>query len=751
MRRAVHDLIALRIFLFLFLCFSCSSLHHSPEYSLSSSGTPSYCSLLHVPPAPNPNPLPKPYLGIYLTSKRLEAPGPDCKDTDYIQAAGVIDGSPADDAGIRKGDVILSVNGIPTCRYQGSIFTAFRKTIEHQEIGSALAMDVMRDGRRLSLTARLKEAPARFQPEAVHASMGGCAAPSLLENTLRARGSIAAFSGITDGLALRTNMIHNPGWSHDMESGRLQLGETTYLMRHPLASGAVAKELSGRLVSPLHEGNRQMAEIVHAAAGLIDIDLPRPGAAQEITFPGLLRAMAETKNAIERALSGLGPEEKALLREKALRPWDDDAWDTVLELSMKFDRGELLGAFSPLLPFLSRDNLSILKKDLIGRFGHNTGPLLHESMTEIGKVIVGGPGPNVYTEDAALILDLGGDDLYLNNAGGTRPGMPVALVIDWDGNDRYITKESFSQGAGVLGGGFLLDLAGDDTFVSPDGSQGAGFYGIGLLYHSGGDSEYSAGSFAQGTGQMGIGLLLDRKGNDLYLCSHHGQGLGLFGGAGILIDEAGDDHYRLGGSEPDFRDPLKSTTSVGQGFGKGVRPEDGNHGIPGGIGILIDEGGDDVYLADYFAQGSSYYYGTGILVDMAGNDRYIAGRYAQGAGIHSSVGVFIDEAGDDSYYTSYGVAQGMGHDYGVGFFEDDAGDDNYWGGTLVQGATTVGGIGLFIDMAGKDRYSCRGEGQGFATEADSAAIMITPGRAGGPESGGSGKMSIKLDLKYSEQ
>jgi len=711
----------------------------------------SYCELLHVPSAPNPHSPPKPYLGIYLSSGKLEEPVSGCKDNAFIQVAGIIGGSPAEETGLRKDDIIISINSTPTCRHTGNIFTDFKKMIEHQEIGSAATIDVMRGGQRLSLTTRLKRAPPHNQQEAMHPDIGACSAPSLLSNKLDVQGGLTVFNSVIDRLYQRSNAIHNPGWPYEKETNPLQLRELTYLMRHPLASGAVAKGLTLELVSPLHEKNWGLEETVRKAAGLLDLDLPPNSPPDGITFPGLLRTMEETKSKVEHALSRLRPEEKALLREKALRPWDDDKWNAVLDISNGFDRGELLAAFTPLLSFFTRDNLSLLKEDLIARFGHNKGPILFEATTPIGKVIVGGQGPNVYTEDAALILDLGGDDLYLNNAGGTRPDIPVALVIDWEGNDRYITNEIFSQGAGVLGGGFLLDLSGNDTFVSADGSQGAGFFGIGLLYHDRGNSIYKARSFSQGTGQMGIGLIVNKTGNDHYLCSNDAQGLGLFGGAGILIDEAGDEYYQLGGSEPDFRDPLKSTVSMGQGFGKGIRPEKGTHGVPGGTGILIDEKGDDTYIADYFAQGSSYYYGLGILNDMAGNDQYISGRYSQGAGIHSSVGIFVDQRGNDFYYASFGVAQGMGHDYGIGFFEDDHGDDYYWGGTLVQGATTMGSVGVFIDRDGIDRYWHLDSGQGFATESDSIAVMITTESAAGLKNPVDDKRSIRLGLKPLDQ
>jgi len=144
--------------------------------------------------------------------------------------------------------------------------------------------------------------------------------------------------------------------------------------------------------------------------------------------------------------------------------------------------------------------------------------------------------------------------------------------------------------------------------------------------------------------------------------------------------------------------------------------------------MLIDRKGNDTYIADYFAQGSSYYYGLGILTDSAGDDQYFSGRYAQGAGIHSSVGVLVDRKGNDFYYSSFGVGQGMGHDFGVGFFEDDEGENRYQGGTLVQGAATNGSIGILIDPKGPGKGSYQSEGQAFAEAENSMGLMIQKGR-----------------------
>jgi hypothetical protein len=720
---------------------SCNRQFLSPSESISSIGPISYCDLLYIPSKPFPPVEAKPYLGIYLASKKIEQSVHACKENIFIQVAGVINGTPASKAGLRNDDIIQSVNGVPTCNDAEHILVSFKKMIEQQKIGDPIKLDILRDHQRLSLTATLEELPTHVQQEAKHPHIEKCSGRvSMLENTLLTRSSLPIFYRIRDELFVRSNTIHNPGLAYEKESHPLQLKEVTYMMRHPLLTGEAAKELSQQVIAPLHEDNWHIGDTMQMIASLLDIDMSPPEKPLEISFSGLLQIMEKTKKKIEAALSNLSPEEKVLLQNKAINPSDDSQWKTILEISMKVDRTKLFNAFSSFLSFLTRDNLRLLKEDVIKRFGNNHGPILYEAMTPIGKVIVGGPGPNVYTEDAALILDLDGDDLYLNNAGGTRPGMPVALVIDWGGDNHYISKENFSQGAGVLGGGFLIDLGGNATFISLDGSQGAGFWGIGFLYHDDGKGVFTAREFCQGTGQMGVGLIVNRKGDDRYLCSYGGQGLGLFGGSGILIDEAGNDFYYLGGLEPDFRDPLKSTMSMGQGFGQGVRPEEDKDGVPGGIGMLIDEEGDDSYIADYFAQGASYYYGLGILNDMAGNDQYISGRYSQGAGIHSSVGVLIDQKGNDFYHSSVGVAQGMGHDFGVGFFEDDGGHDHYLGGTLVQGAATNGSLGIFIGQQESDKHTYISKGQGYASDENSMGIMIVKERE-------TDTVSIKLGIR----
>jgi hypothetical protein len=326
-------------------------------------------------------------------------------------------------------------------------------------------------------------------------------------------------------------------------------------------------------------------------------------------------------------------------------------------------------------------------------------------LPENRRVVVGGPGRNVYTGEFAGIIDLGGNDLYEGRVAGAvgELGNPVSFVLDLSGEDVYRNHEKLvNQGSALFGAALLWDLAGDDTYEAFHIAQGAGLFGTGMLIDEQGNDTYRGGYFTQGAGNFGSGILLDRKGDDIFHSFCWTQGMGGPWGYGLLADDGGNDTYYAGGKYLHMPLDPDQYRSFAQGFGFGWR----DVSCSGGIGFLCDREGNDKYLSEVYGQATSYWFALGLLLDEQGNDLYSAAQYDQGAGIHLSVGGLLDLEGDDHYFSRYGPAQGEGHDLSVGWLWDRDGEDVYYasGG---QGIGLTNSVGIFVDTRGNDDYASR--------------------------------------------
>ncbi len=317
--------------------------------------------------------------------------------------------------------------------------------------------------------------------------------------------------------------------------------------------------------------------------------------------------------------------------------------------------------------------------------------------TSLGEIIVGGYGSSRYTGSPAAIIDLGGDDEYHLSADPGRD-FRSSVIIDLDGNDLYQAQGDYVYGSGFFGAGVLADLAGNDTYLTRNFSLGSGLFGVGLLMDEEGDDKYFGDTFGQGAGSFGMGFLTDMEGNDQYSGALFVQGFGFVAGLGALIDSSGNDNSLAGGRYKDILRYEDHYISLSQGFAYGLRPM-----MSGGIGVLFDLAGNDLYTSDIFGQGSSYWFSLGTLMDSEGNDKYVSFQYAQGAGTHLTLGILEDEGGDD-VYISHGVSQGCGHDLAFGMLWDKAGNDKYVAESLSQGAGSANGFGILADEAGNDGY-----------------------------------------------
>jgi hypothetical protein len=313
------------------------------------------------------------------------------------------------------------------------------------------------------------------------------------------------------------------------------------------------------------------------------------------------------------------------------------------------------------------------------------------------RIAIGGKGKNYYKGKFNYIIDYGGDDVYdLEN--DDIFGANTCIIVDFTGNDTYNGNTNYSLASGLFSFSYLLDMEGDDVYKGKSVTLGAGVCGLGILEDRSGNDIYYSNSFSIGAGAFGVGLVLDKEGNDIYSANTYSQGFGLTEGAGAIVDNSGNDSYLINSLSLDMGRYEDHFVSMCQGYGLGLRPY-----YAGGVGLIIEGGGNDIYATDIFGQGGAYWYGLGAIIDKSGHDKYNSYQYGQGAGIHLAVGILKDYDGWD-FYSSNGVSQGCGHDYGVGILDDVKGNDNYSAYSLSQGAGNANGIGILIDRSGRDGY-----------------------------------------------
>ncbi|MBS1562280.1 MAG: HEAT repeat domain-containing protein [Bacteroidetes bacterium] len=319
--------------------------------------------------------------------------------------------------------------------------------------------------------------------------------------------------------------------------------------------------------------------------------------------------------------------------------------------------------------------------------------------TPYGRIALGGPGNDVYSGEYALILDVGGNDVYhvQNTSKADALAMPIRCIVDLGGDDLYASG-SYGMGCGIGGVGIVIDKSGDDTYSTGDFSLACGVFGVGIVHDLAGNDMYTSGLNSQGCGIFGMGVLLDDAGQDMYRAHAQAQGFGATRGYGVLSDLDGNDQYIAASPYTDVLRYEAHYTTFTQGAGLGYRPL-----ASGGFGFLFDRHGNDVYATDIYGQGTGYWFALGALCDDDGEDRYQAYQYAQGAGVHFASGVLRDHLGDD-VYVSHGVSQGCGHDIAFGSLIDEAGNDNYVAESLSLGAGNANAVSILIDERGNDSY-----------------------------------------------
>ena len=695
----------------------------------------------------------KGWLGIAI---KLPAQPPKEPGTGHtlqaIEVARIMPDSGAEAAGLHEGDLVVGLEGEPIEDKGDKTLLAIRVAVSKKHLGEKLKLRILRGGNFLEPDVTIKPYPRVDPVLKTHAGLERKLPgnrKSLLSEVLEKEGLTDEYVRLLKEFRNETDKVVSPLMRNDGYNP-FRLQEVNYVMYNPLQLPVVARNIRDRLQGDFDKTHHDLAALLRIGMDELDIsyipaqpDGNKPPADLSEYVARLLKAIRRANSERAAVLSVLDAgdidflyataptllegdsvsadkDETAADKEKAeaMKREEEARLLRFYQLVLKLDIPRLLNAAAGVARAIDLETLAVLDKRAGKLERYPQGRVVHKEKnltvidTPAGRVLIGGKEDNTYTEEAALILDFGGNDKYLNHAGGSTRLNPFSVVIDLSGDDVYSATDDFAQGAGLLGGGFLVDLEGNDRYIAKNHSQGAGVLGIGMLADLAGRDQYTAITASQGAGSFGVGVLAEGGGNDSYFGNYFVQGVGDTKGFGAIIEAAGNDNYFAGGLYEDRRAPGKSYKSMSQGFGYGVRPWESFVGTSGGIGVIAEAEGNDTYVADYFAQGASYWFSLGILDDRKGNDRYISGRYSQGAGIHMSAGVLLDGEGDDVYLADFGVAQGCGHDFGIGFLLENGGNDRYIAGAISQGAGNDNGIGVLSDNGGDDGYFLKSLGQG---------------------------------------
>lgn len=551
---------------------------------------------------------------------------------------------------------------------------------------------------------------------------------------LKGRGIDANFARFRSYAAAKLNSTAGPRTGSEL-TGKCRLSWYDHLLRNPLKAPAEAEQFT-RLLHTAAVDERGLAQVLAIAAEKLDLNKREPGPLAAVTSPEqaletVKQALADAQVAYSAALAPLTKSEIQTLSAD-LYPiltgqnrvghtlQSRGAGRRLCDLMEKLDRNAMHAAAEALAPITDPQLLRQLRS-LPGQqqpaVEGTTGTILRRIDTPSGGIVIGGSQANTYRLDdmpsVNVVIDLGGDDTY--EEGTVSLHRPVLVVIDLDGNDSYQGSKPGVQGSAILGISMLLDLAGDDVYRAKDVAQGSCLAGAGILIDYAGNDAYVGLRRAQGVAIGGVGILIDRDGNDRYYAAMWTQGVGGPLGFGMLDDLDGKDHYYGGGLYPNSylneENPTPGYEGWAQGVGGGLRQV-----ADGGIGVILDGGGDDVYEYDYLSHGGGYWCGTGFARDFGGNDQRLGAtrmaynggnrtqrrfqRFGAGYGCHYSLGFLFDDQGNDTYNATI-MGVGYSWDCAVGYLCDFGGDDRYSGN---EGSAAQAGLAVLFDYEGDDVY-----------------------------------------------
>lgn len=458
------------------------------------------------------------------------------------------------------------------------------------------------------------------------------------------------------------------------------------------AANMLATLLAEGFKDPLITTNRASITAPLKNAALLPDELREP-------VSDLVTAISTANAQIKDALAKLSVDEKRLLIE-SLPQWAAKGTDIQFEFvtKPKCTQAELYTLLSKVdLPLIRKAGVELQKEveDVLPklRLAAASGWKSRATFTENGVTVeVSGVNDDLHQlKNANLCIDLGGRNRYTGRYGA---GIGYASVLVDFGNDIKSDFPDASAGAGILGVGIAIFEGARPDLNAKNIAFGAGLGGVGTIKV---DQPFrmESRSLGQGFGMAGAGIAIGSKGSDNLKIGYLGQGAGMFGGIGWMFNPSGNDRYRAGGLVPDG---LARNGFLGRSQGySGI--------LPGGIGLLTDNAGDDLYESGTESQASASGFGLASLYDLAGQDTYIAQRQAQAFSQSEGVALFFDLGGDDAYLVREGQCHAFAVDRSVALVLDRAGNDTVAAHDSQPATAQEGSVAIYLDAEGADTFT----------------------------------------------
>jgi hypothetical protein len=462
----------------------------------------------------------------------------------------------------------------------------------------------------------------------------------------------------------------------------------------------------------------------------------------------LIQVIASSNAAIKNATSKLSLEEKRLLMD-SMPQWASIGTDIKSDLSSKPKT-----ALFSISQIYAKVNMSLIREASIkvaAKIDENL-PKLREAATFGWKgavdfnaggvnVEVAGVGDDVHeARESGLCIDLGGRNRFTGRYGSGQ--LSTSVLIDF-GNDTIADLPDGAGGSGILGIGIACWMGLKPDLTGKCFCLGSGVAGVGVAMVDQA-ARIESRAFGQGFGMAGLGLMVGSKGSDNFKIGYLGQGSGMMSGIGWLFNPAGNDRYRAGG--------LVADGATGGAF---LGRSQGFSGIlAGGIGLLTDLKGDDLYDSGTETQGCATTQGIGSLSDAEGRDTYVSDRKAQAFSLLEGAASLLDLKGDDIYAVRFGECHGCAFERSTAFFLDREGDDLISSREGQPGSAQEGSVAIFLDGQGSNRITGITGTSFFANGRSGIGLFLIAGNdqkiADGP-SGNTIEFRKPLSVSYSEE